>query len=205
MALAHTIRRFDLPREPFERLIEANRRDQRITRYETFDQLLDYCTYSANPVGRLVLRVFGYDDETLDQLSDETCTALQLANMWQDVSRDFELGRIYIPREDMARFGVHEDDIASSRVTHEVRRLIRFQVRRTREYFARRTAARRRCRRALPARPAPVHARRSRRPRRDRAPALRRALAAAAHLQPQDGQWLALRGLLPLPLLEGVA
>jgi squalene synthase HpnC len=137
IALGHTIRRFDLPPEPFERLIEANRRDQHVTRYEAFDQLLDYCSYSANPVGQLVLRIFGYDDPALDRLSDATCTALQLANMWQDVARDYTAGRIYIPSEDMARFEVHEDDIATSRVTHEVRRLIRFEVRRTREYFAR--------------------------------------------------------------------
>lgn len=137
VALADTIRRFDLPPEPFERLIEANRRDQRITRYQTFDELLDYCSYSANPVGRLVLRIFGYREEALDQLSDATCIALQLANLWQDVARDYMNGRIYIPGEDMTRFGVSEDDIASSRVTHEVRRLIRFEVRRTREYFAR--------------------------------------------------------------------
>jgi len=137
LALGDTIRRFDLPAEPFERLIVANRLDQGIARYETFDELLDYCSYSANPVGRLVLRIFGYRDDALDQLSDATCTALQLANFWQDVSCDYMAGRIYIPRADMARFDVHEDDIASSRVTHEVRRLIRFQVRRTREYFAR--------------------------------------------------------------------
>lgn len=137
IALSDTIRRFDLPSEPFERLIEANRRDQRITRYQTFDELLDYCTYSANPVGSLVLRIFGYRDDALDRLADATCTALQLANFWQDVARDYMAGRIYIPQEDMARFDVHEDDIASSRVTHEVRRLIRFEVRRSREYFAR--------------------------------------------------------------------
>lgn len=137
IALAHTIRRFDLPAEPFECLIEANRRDQRITRYQTFDELLDYCSYSANSVGRLVLRIFGYRDDALDQLSDATCTALQLANFWQDVARDYMTGRIYIPLEDMARFDVSEDEIASSNVTLAFRRLIRFEVRRTREYFAR--------------------------------------------------------------------
>ena len=137
IALADTIQRFDLPIEPFERLIEANRRDQRINRYQTFDELLDYCSYSANPVGRLVLRIFGYDDAALDKLSDATCTALQLANFWQDVSRDYLKGRVYIPQEDMERFDVHEDDIASSNVTLAFRRLIRFEVRRTHEYFER--------------------------------------------------------------------
>lgn len=137
LALADTIRRFELPSEPFERLIEANRRDQCTARYQTFDELLDYCSYSASPVGRLVLRIFGYDDPTLDQLSDSTCTALQLANFWQDVSRDYMMGRVYVPREDMSSFGVTEDDIASSNVTLAFRRLIRFQVRRARECFAR--------------------------------------------------------------------
>jgi squalene synthase HpnC len=136
IALADTIARFQLPREPFDRLIEANRRDQRITRYQTFDELLDYCSYSANPVGRLVLRIFGYDDPELDALSDATCTALQLANMWQDVARDFAADRVYIPIEDMERFGVSESDLERSVATREVRRLIRFEVRRTREYFA---------------------------------------------------------------------
>jgi squalene synthase HpnC len=138
IALAHTIQRFQLPREPFERLIEANRRDQYMTRYETFDQLLAYCSYSANPVGRLVLRIFGYEDLEMDKLSDATCTALQLANFWQDVARDYHgNGRIYIPREDMRKYGVSEDDIASSNVTLASRRLIRFEVRRTRKLFAR--------------------------------------------------------------------
>ena len=137
IALADTIHRFDLPPEPFERLIEANRRDQRVARYQTFEELLDYCSYSANPVGHLVLRIFGYQDDAFDQLSDATCTALQLANFWQDVERDYTTGRIYIPREDMRRFNVSEDDIASSNVTLAFRRLIRFEVRRTREYFAR--------------------------------------------------------------------
>jgi squalene synthase HpnC len=137
IALTDTIQRFHLPIDLFERLIEANRRDQGINRYQTFDELLDYCSYSANPVGRLVLRVFGYDDLALDRLSDATCTALQLANFWQDVHRDYLKGRVYIPQEDMERFDVHEDDIASSNVTLALRRLIRFEVRRTREYFER--------------------------------------------------------------------
>ncbi len=137
VALADTIRRFDLPVDPFERLIEANRRDQRQTRYETFDELLDYCNYSANPVGRLVLRIFGYADEERAVLSDATCTALQLTNFWQDVARDCAIGRIYLPREDMAQFGVTEGDIAGGGGTPAFRKLIRFQVNRTREYFRR--------------------------------------------------------------------
>jgi squalene synthase HpnC len=137
VALADTIRRLGIPPEPFERLVEANRRDQRTTRYERFADLLDYCTYSATPVGRLVLHVFGYRDEERALLSDATCTALQLTNFWQDVARDLDRGRIYIPREDMERFAVSEADLRARRATRAFRRLLRFQLRRTREYFAR--------------------------------------------------------------------
>ncbi len=135
VALAHTIRRFDIPCEPFERLIEANRRDQAVKRYATFDELLDYCTYSANPVGHLVLYVFGYRDPVRQELSDATCTALQLADICQDVTVDLEKDRIYIPEEDLERFGVSEDDLRSRRVTPDFRRLMAFEVRRTRDLF----------------------------------------------------------------------
>jgi squalene synthase HpnC len=137
VALADTIRRFDIPREPFERLIEANRRDQRVKRYETFDELLEYCGYSANPVGHLVLYVFGYRDAERQALSDATCTALQLANFWQDVSVDIGNGRIYIPREDLEAFGVDEMDVLTRRPTRAFRRLMEFEVQRTRDYFRR--------------------------------------------------------------------
>jgi squalene synthase HpnC len=137
VALADTVRRFDVPPEPFLRLIEANRRDQRTHRYQTFDELVDYCSYSANPVGRLVLHVFGYRDEERARLADITCTALQLANFWQDVRRDLKMGRVYIPLEDMARFGYSEADLAARSVTPAFRRLMLFEVERTREYFAR--------------------------------------------------------------------
>ncbi|HEY5640546.1 MAG TPA: squalene synthase HpnC [Dehalococcoidia bacterium] len=135
VALANTVREFDIPREPFERLIEANRRDQTVKRYATFDELLDYCTYSANPVGHLVLYVFGYRDPVRQEMSDATCTALQLTDFWQDVTLDLEQGRVYIPQEDMERFDVSEDDLRSRRVTPDCRRLIAFEVKRTREYF----------------------------------------------------------------------
>lgn len=135
VALADTIARFGIPQEPFLRLIEANRRDQTIHRYETFEALLDYCTYSANPVGRLVLYVFGYRDPERQRLSDATCTALQLTDFCQDVTVDFEKGRVYIPQEDLRRFGVSEDDLRERRVTADVRRLIAFEVERAREYF----------------------------------------------------------------------
>ena len=135
VALQRTIRRFDIPIEPFLRLIEANRRDQTVARYRTFDDLLGYCTYSANPVGHLVLYVFGYRDAERQRLSDATCTALQLANFWQDVSRDLEMGRIYLPQEDIERFGCSEGDLLARRTTPEFRRLMAFEVDRARDYF----------------------------------------------------------------------
>lgn len=135
VALQRTIQRFDIPPEPFLRLIEANRRDQTVTRYETFDNLLDYCAHSANPVGHMVLYVFGYRDEERQRLSDATCTALQLANFWQDVLRDLEMGRVYIPLEDIERFGYSEADLLARRTTPEFRRLMSFEVARAREHF----------------------------------------------------------------------
>lgn len=137
VALGDTIRRFDIPPEPFLRLIEANRRDQRAARYETFEELLDYCSYSANPVGRLVLHLFGYRDDERRRLADAASTALQLTNFWQDVSRDLDAGRVYIPLEDMETFACSEADLLARRVTPQFRKLIRFQVERTRAYFAR--------------------------------------------------------------------
>ena len=135
VALQDTVRRFGIPQEPFLRLIEANRRDQAVSRYATFDELLDYCSYSASPVGELVLRLFGYSDERRRRLSDATCIALQLADFWQDVSRDRDRGRMYIPLEDMARFGYTEVQLQSREHNQNFRRLMRFQVKRTRQYF----------------------------------------------------------------------
>jgi squalene synthase HpnC len=137
IALEQTARELDLPLEPFLRLIEANRRDQRVKRYRSFPELLEYCTYSADPVGRLVLAVFGYRDESLYPFSDATCTALQLANFWQDVARDFDMDRIYIPGEDMERFGVTEDTLEGGQATPAFRELLRFEVERTRDLFDR--------------------------------------------------------------------
>ena len=90
----------------------AFRQDQTVTRYESFEDLLGYCRNSANPVGHLVLYLCGYKDEERQRLSDSTCTALQLANFWQDVSVDWKKGRVYLPLEDLRRFGVSEDQIA---------------------------------------------------------------------------------------------
>ncbi len=99
-------------KQPFDDLLKAFRQDQTVTRYETFEDLLGYCRYSANPVGHLVLYLCGYRDPDRQALSDFTCTALQLANFWQDVSDDYAKGRIYLPLEDLRRHGVSEDDIS---------------------------------------------------------------------------------------------
>jgi len=136
VALQETIRRFDLPREPFARLIDANRIDQRTRRYATYDDLLHYCAHSANPVGRLFLMLFGYHDDERFALSDATCTALQLTNFWQDIRRDRVAGRIYLPQDEMAEFGVAEADLDADRATNELRQLVRFEVARTRRLFA---------------------------------------------------------------------
>jgi squalene synthase HpnC len=135
VALQHTINRFDLPMEPFSKLIKANRIDQQKTRYETFSELLHYCDHSANPVGRLFLMLYGYRDEERFTLSDATCTALQLTNFWQDIKRDLKMGRIYLPEEEMRHFGVTENDLAKDEANESVRELLQFQVVRTREYF----------------------------------------------------------------------
>ncbi|OGO46972.1 MAG: squalene synthase HpnC [Chloroflexi bacterium RBG_16_64_32] len=135
VALQETIRRFDIPTEPFRRLIEANRADQRVSRYRSYNDLLGYCENSANPVGRLVLYIYGYRDEERQRLSDATCTALQLTNFWQDVRRDLDKGRIYIPLEDMERFDYGEADLLAGRSDGRFRDLMAFQVQRTRELF----------------------------------------------------------------------
>ena len=137
IALRETIHSFDIPKEPLLNLVEANRMDQTITRYPTYDDLEYYCIHSANPVGRLVLYVCGYRDEERQRLSDYTCTALQLANFWQDVSRDFAKGRIYIPLEDMETFGYTEEELARREATDAFRRLMKFQVERARDLFER--------------------------------------------------------------------
>ena len=137
VALQATIRRFDLPVEPFLRLVEANRMDQTTKRHRTFEDLEHYCVHSANPVGHLTLYVFGYRDENRQHLSDFTCTALQLANFWQDVVRDYRMGRIYIPLEDMERFGYTEAELAEGVVTESFRSLMKFEVDRARGLFMR--------------------------------------------------------------------
>ena len=127
-ALQPTIRACDLPREPFERLIEANRMDQRIAAYSTWADLKNYCVHSADPVGRLVLGVLGRTEPELVELSDDVCTGLQLVNFLQDVPRDLALGRVYLPAEDRACFGVTELAEPSPQLT----RLLRFEADRAR-------------------------------------------------------------------------
>lgn len=134
-ALQQTIEEFDIPPEPFLRLIEANRRDQRDTRYRDFEALVEYCTYSATPVGHLVLYLYGYFSERMSELSDNTCIALQLANFWQDVWRDFQKGRIYIPQNDMSEYGVDAETVSSRNPTQEFRDMMKFEVDRTRDLF----------------------------------------------------------------------
>jgi squalene synthase HpnC len=135
VALAETIRQFDIPKKPFADLLKAFRQDQTVTRYSTFKDLLGYCENSANPVGRLVLYVCGYGDHERQALSDFTCTALQLANFWQDVSLDWSKGRLYLPLEDLQRFGVTEQEIAGQDNSGSFCEMMRFEVTRAREWF----------------------------------------------------------------------
>jgi squalene synthase HpnC len=137
LALRETIRRFDIPPEPFLNLLIAFAQDQHIKRYPTFDQLLGYCRNSANPVGRLVLYLFDCFDPRRAALADEVCTGLQLANFWQDVARDFAIGRVYLPEDDRLRFGYSDVDLAAGRCTPAFRELMRFEVERARGYFDR--------------------------------------------------------------------
>ncbi len=137
IALGETVRRFGIPSREFADLLTAFRQDQAVARYQNFDELLGYCRNSANPVGRLVLYLCGYSDPERQQLSDCTCTALQLANFWQDVSVDYRKGRIYLPLDDMRRFGVPEQTIATRAATPEFLRLMRYQVEVARDWFSR--------------------------------------------------------------------
>ncbi|MGD0219786.1 MAG: squalene synthase HpnC [Acidimicrobiales bacterium] len=123
-------------RGPFADFIEANRRDQLVTRYATYEALEEYCTLSANPVGRLVLAVFGRYDEPTQELSDQVCTALQLIEHCQDVAEDLAEGRLYLPQEDLARFGVDESLIAEGHATPAFRRLMAFELARARRLLS---------------------------------------------------------------------
>jgi squalene synthase HpnC len=135
IALSQTIREFDLPIEPFRDLLRAFRQDQTVHRYSNWESVLDYCRYSANPVGRLVLYLCGYGDAERQQLADATCTALQLANFWQDVARDLEKDRIYIPLDLLASNGLAEADLFARRFDQRYAALMRELAARTRALF----------------------------------------------------------------------
>ena len=135
VALADTVRRYGIPRKPLADLLEAFRMDVTRTRYERFEDLMEYCRHSANPIGYLVLTIFGKAGERNVELSDLICTALQLTNFWQDMSLDLKKGRLYVPLEDLARFGYTEYDLGHAVTDDRFRRLMEFEVSRTREMF----------------------------------------------------------------------
>ncbi len=137
LALGQSIRTLRLPVGLFEDLLSAFRQDVETHRYRTWDEVLDYCRRSANPVGRLVLRIAGYEDEALDRSSDALCTALQLANFWQDFGRDWRAGRLYVPQEDCAACGAKEADLEAGRMTPAWRDAMRLMAVRTHELFER--------------------------------------------------------------------
>ncbi|MFV0442001.1 MAG: squalene synthase HpnC [Planctomycetaceae bacterium] len=133
VALRPTVERFGIPVRPFQDLISAFEQDQRVTEYETFEQLRDYCRRSADPVGRIVLYLCESFTERAAEWSDSVCTGLQLANMWQDVNRDLDIGRIYLPREDRERCGYTEGELRSRTTNAAFLKLMRFEVDRARD------------------------------------------------------------------------
>jgi squalene synthase HpnC len=134
-ALAPTLAACELPREPFARLIEANRMDQRVQSYDTWGDLLGYCHLSADPVGELVLGVFGAATPWRIERSNSVCTALQLTEHWQDIREDLARARVYVPLEDLARHGCSIDDLAADRVSDRLRRVLAFEAARTAELY----------------------------------------------------------------------
>jgi squalene synthase HpnC len=137
IALRETIRRFAIPPQPFLDLLYAFEQDQLDKHYQTYEQLHDYCRHSANPVGHLVLYLCAAYDPSRAALADHVCTGLQLANFWQDVARDLDIGRVYLPEEDRRRFGYSDDDLHLRRYTGRFAELMQFEVQRTRDLFQR--------------------------------------------------------------------
>ena len=135
VALQETVKRLEIPIDPLRDLLIAFRRDVTQNRYETFDDLLGYCRCSANPVGKLVLMIFGYRDEKLFELSDKICTALQLANFWQDVSVDKNKDRLYIPLEDLEHYEYSLDDWNDGKMNENFAILMKYEVERSKELF----------------------------------------------------------------------
>ena len=136
LALGHTIRSCSLPAGLFEDLLSAFRQDVVTKRYATWAEVMDYCRRSANPIGRLVLRVAGQADDQLDRASDAVCTALQLTNFWQDLDRDWRKGRLYVPRDECERFGAREADLDARVLSPEWRTALSEMAARTRRLFA---------------------------------------------------------------------
>jgi squalene synthase HpnC len=137
VALKETIRRFRIPPDPFLELLIAFEQDQRVKRYQTYEQLLGYCRYSANPVGHLVLYLCESYSAVNASYADSICTGLQLANFWQDVARDLDIDRVYLPEEDRRCYGYSDADLAARRFTPAFAELMRFEVERARELFFR--------------------------------------------------------------------
>ncbi len=135
IALGETVERFQIPAELFHNLLTAFRSDVTTHRYETFEHVLEYCSNSANPVGRLVLMLFNYRSELLMMHSDNICTALQLTNFWQDVSVDIQRDRLYLPSEDLDQFNVSEEEVFQHTSSTQFRKLISFEVARTERLF----------------------------------------------------------------------
>jgi len=135
IALRETIERFKIPPTPFLDLLLAFEQDQVIKRYDTYEQVVGYCRFSANPVGHLVLYLCECHNERTAAFSDSICTGLQLANFWQDVARDFDIGRVYLPADDRLRFGYADADLDARRFTPAFADLMRFEVDRTRRLF----------------------------------------------------------------------
>lgn len=135
VALQETIEKFDIPQRPFLDLLAAFRQDQWQTRYETYEDLLTYCRHSANPVGRIILHLGRCYRADTARLADSICTGLQLANFWQDVRRDYERDRIYLPKKEQAHFGYTEADFARKRVTGPFQRLMAYEVKLARRFL----------------------------------------------------------------------
>ena len=131
--LSKTIQKYDIPKKDFQNLIESNYQDLNIKKYSSFNDLINYCKLSANPVGRIVLKIFNESNSSNIKLSDEICTGLQIVNFIQDVKRDSELKRIYMPQNDLEKFGVNEDDIFKGNNSKEFREMVKFQCDRAEE------------------------------------------------------------------------
>ena len=183
VALADTIRRYSIPIDPFIDLLVAFRQDQRVRRYDDLGQLTQYCRYSANPVGRLILYLGKCHTPERAQLADSICTGLQLANFWQDVARDWDMGRVYLPAADRARFGYDDEMFARREVNDAFRRLMAAEVDLAEGHLAARIAAGPLDAAGIAARRGPVHPRRAGHPAGHSAAELRRLDLAAGDFQ----------------------